>query len=234
MSIYVTPTEIALIDAFKQRKIEITLEPLLVGDAHIRNDTKTVYIFERKAKGDLLASIKDGRYHEQKSRLEKTGVPSKNIVYIIEQLSAPKTETERKIIWGAICNTEHRDKFTVFQTRSIDETVDYLAGMSASIIKFPDKAVLEKKEIDIHIKKHKITPDEWFSCSLALVPGVSLEMAQVITEKYPTFEALLEQIKKNGNECLANLTHGESKRRIGKLLSNRICSFIKSNGDRKI
>ena len=45
---------------------------------------------------------------------------------------------------------------------------------------------------------------------------------------------LLEQIKKNGNECLANLTHGESKRRIGKLLSNRICSFIKSNGDRKI
>ena len=88
MSIIITPGEKTLLEEFNNRKITIITENLLVGDAHIRNEKgELVYIFERKAKSDLEASIKDGRYHEQKNRLIETGLCRKQIVYVIEQLT---------------------------------------------------------------------------------------------------------------------------------------------------
>ena len=86
MSIIITPGETKLIEAFKDQNYNVIIENLLVGDIHIRKDDKTVYILERKAGSDLDASIKDGRYKEQKSRLFETGIPRKNIIYIIEKL----------------------------------------------------------------------------------------------------------------------------------------------------
>ena len=192
MSIVVTPGETVLIDAFQKANTEITIENLLVGDVHIRKGDQTMYIFERKAKGDLDASIKDGRYHEQKSRLLDTGVPRKNIVYIIEQLAKPCNAASHKRVWSAICNTQHRDGFTVFQTKNIAETVDYLVAMTASVNKF--EAIEDSNptdEVNIHIKKRQVTQEEWFKYSLALVPKCSLSIAKVITSKYPNMTALI-------------------------------------------
>lgn len=232
MSIIVTPGETALIKEFNDRNTEIVIENLLVGDVHIRKGSSTIYIFERKAKGDLDASIKDGRYHEQKARLIETGLDRKNIIYIIEQLSKPHGTPASKRIWSAICNSQHRDGFTVFQTRNIGETADYLIGMSASVNKFnKDEPCESTGDVNVNIKKYQVSSNDWFKYSLTLIPRVSINIASVITANYPTLSALISVIEGSGAciNCLADLKHGNSQRRVGKTLSQQICNTIIEN-----
>ena len=40
---------------------------------------------------------------------------------------------------------------------------------------------------------------------------------------------LIDAIEKDGEECLANLKHGASQRRIGKKLSTEICETVINN-----
>jgi ERCC4-type nuclease len=49
-------------------KITIIKQQLEIGDIHIEIDD-LIYVFERKTMNDLLSSVKDSRYKEQKSRL---------------------------------------------------------------------------------------------------------------------------------------------------------------------
>lgn len=230
MSIIVTPGETALLEAFSKAGIKVETENLLVGDAHIRKDNQTVYIFERKAKGDLDASIKDGRYREQKSRLLETGVPRKNIVFVIEQLSKPRGDAAHKRVWSAMCNSQHRDGFTVIQTKNTAETVDYLTAMSRSIEQFTTiEDSSTSTEVNVNIKKRQVTQEEWFKYTLTLIPKCSLSIAEIITSNYPTVSSLIEAIEENGEKCLADLKHGTSQRRIGPKLSIDICETIVNN-----
>ena len=231
MSIVVTPGETALLDAFATAGINVITENLLVGDAHIRKGDQTVYIFERKAKGDLDASIKDGRYREQKSRLIETGVPRKNIVYIIEQLTKPRGEPAHKRIWSAICNSQHRDGFTVFQTKNTAETVDYLVSMARSVEQFTgdDDSGNGNNEVNVNIKKRQVEQKDWFKYTLTLIPKCSLSIAEVITSEYSTVSALMDAIEEHGDQCLSNLKHGASQRRIGNKLSTEICETVVNN-----
>ena len=49
-------------------KITIIKQQLEIGDIHIQMDD-LIYVYERKTINDLLSSVKDSRYKEQKSRL---------------------------------------------------------------------------------------------------------------------------------------------------------------------
>jgi len=230
MSIVITPGEVALIEAFASAGVEVITENLLVGDAHIRKGDQTVYIFERKAKGDLDASIKDGRYREQKSRLLETGVPRKNIIYIIEQLTKPRGAAAHKRVWSAICNSQHRDGFGVFQTKNTADTVDYLVAMAHSIEQFDaikDSSV--SSEVNVNIKKRQVASKDWFKYTLTLIPKCSLGIAEVITNEYSTMTKLMTAIEESGETCLGNLKHGASQRRIGDKLSTEICETIINN-----
>lgn len=227
MSIIITPGEIALISACDSANVEYTTENLLVGDIHIRKGDEVIYILERKAKGDLDASIKDGRYREQKGRMIESGVPRKNIIYIIEQLSKPRGPGAEKRVWSAICNSLHRDGFGVFQTKNVAETITFLQGLTRSVEQFT--AIKDSKnhtEVNVNIKKRAVSENDWFKYSLTLIPKCSLSIAETIVESYPTFSSLIKEINESGNECLADLRHGATQRRVGKVLSERICSTL--------
>lgn len=230
MSIVITSTENLLIEAFKQHNINITVDNLLIGDVHIKHNDKVVYIIERKAKTDLDASIKDGRYKEQKSRLIESGISVKNIIYLIEQLKIPN-DLSKSRIWGAICNSQHRDGITVFQTKDINETVVYINTLAKSVEKFPPDELLNKENdsksnVNVNIKKKTVSEKDWFLHSLTLIPKCSLNIAKVIIETYPTFKTLITAIEENGDTCLADLRHGASQRRLGNKLSQEICNII--------
>lgn len=238
MSIIVTPGEKTVIEEFNNRGATIVIENLLVGDIHIRNESgDQVYIFERKAKSDLEASIKDGRYREQKNRLIETGLPRRQIIYIIEQLTKPRVGATHSQIWGAICHSIHRDGFGVFCTKSAAETVDYLIGMAAAVNKFPvycereasSEAVAEKALVNVNIKKKQVSPVEWFTYSLTLIPKVSMNIAQVIVGVYPTFNELSAAFAEQGADVLANLKYGASQRRLGNKLSLTICEYLRGS-----
>ncbi|KAL8895294.1 MAG: hypothetical protein Q9207_008227, partial [Kuettlingeria erythrocarpa] len=88
------------------------------------------YIIERKRLDDLISSIKDGRFREQKFRLRRSG--AKNVVYLIEEIGISQ-ETKNKY-WAAmqtaIASTQVIDGFTVKRTKGLDESIRYLARMT--------------------------------------------------------------------------------------------------------
>lgn len=233
MSIVITPGEKALIEEFNNRNVEIVIENLLVGDIHIRDEKgQQVYIFERKAKGDLEASIKDGRYKEQKNRLIETGLPRRQIIYLIEQLTKPRLGPAHTRIWSAMCHSIHRDGFSVFCTKNIAETADYLIGMAAAVGKFPvysdgaEDNNVKAAAVNVNIKKKQVSANEWYAYTLTLIPSVSMNIAQVIVREYPTLTALKDAFKEHGPGLLANLKHGASQRRIGDKLSAVVHEYI--------
>ena len=78
-------------DELAKRGIMCLTRPMAVGDmtwVAVSNDTGVKeevmldYIVERKRLDDLVSSIKDGRFREQKHRLASCGV--RNVVYLVE------------------------------------------------------------------------------------------------------------------------------------------------------
>jgi len=88
------------------------------------------WIVERKRLDDLIGSIKDGRFHEQKFRMKKSGV--KNVVYIIEEFAVPTetAQTYHDSVFSAIASTQVVNGFFVKRTRKLDDTIRYLARMT--------------------------------------------------------------------------------------------------------
>ena len=91
------------------------------------------WIVERKRLDDLVGSIKDGRFHEQKFRLRKSGV--RNVVYIIEDysLSSERILQFHEAIESAIATTQVVDGYTVKKTLTLDDTIRYLARMTVML-----------------------------------------------------------------------------------------------------
>lgn len=91
------------------------------------------WIVERKRLDDLIGSIKDGRFHEQKFRLKRSG--SKKVIYIIEEISMDPTTASRyeEAVQSAIASTQVVNGFFVKKTSKMDETIDYLARMTAML-----------------------------------------------------------------------------------------------------
>jgi crossover junction endonuclease MUS81 len=97
------------------------------------------WIVERKRLDDLVGSIRDGRFHEQKFRLRRSGV--KNVIYLIEEFnvtydsssaSAPKYQ---EMVASAIANTQVLNGYFVKKTRNLDDSIRYLARMTSLLRK---------------------------------------------------------------------------------------------------
>jgi len=116
---------------------------------------------------------------------------------------------------------------SVFMTCSISQTADFILGMINAMNKY-EPSTKNEHPINLHIKKHQIAIDEWFKYSLTLIPGVSDKRAALLTEYYPTFTLLSNEIKKNGPLCLSKLK-SENGKCIGAKLSEKICTIISKN-----
>ncbi|RKF57166.1 Crossover junction endonuclease MUS81 [Golovinomyces cichoracearum] len=100
------------------------------------------YIVERKRLDDLIASIKDKRFHEQKFRLGRSGV--KNVIYLIEEISM-STEIYQKMdeaVQSVIAGMQAVNGFFVKITQKIDETIEYLASLSKALTEKYAKSLL--------------------------------------------------------------------------------------------
>ncbi|KAK6079149.1 DNA repair protein [Seiridium cupressi] len=101
------------------------------------------WIVERKRLDDLIGSIKDGRFHEQKFRLKKSG--AKNVVYIIEEFNLDERNRSNYelSIQSAIATTQVVNGFFVKQTQKMDDTIRYLVRMTNKLKKqYEDKPLL--------------------------------------------------------------------------------------------
>lgn len=91
------------------------------------------WIVERKRLDDLVGSVKDGRFSEQKFRLRRSGV--KNVVYLVEDVTL-SSETATKyhdMMESAIASTQVVDGYFVKRTAKLDDTIRYIARMTAML-----------------------------------------------------------------------------------------------------
>lgn len=123
----------------KELGVPVLVETLSIGDAlwiaqHKETKKKVVLdcIAERKRIDDLVSSIKDGRFIEQKTRLKRTAL--ENIYYIVEEAPVDVQEMTDSI-QTAMSGTITDSKFHLARTKSADETVQFFVSMTEVIKK---------------------------------------------------------------------------------------------------
>jgi ERCC4-type nuclease len=196
------------LDIYKD-KIDITKAPLDLGDIHIKyNDI--LYIFERKTVKDLISSIHDGRYREQKARMLSI-YNTIQLSYIIEEddVISSKIYSNKSVIQGAYINTMFRDNIRVLFTKKISETATLLLSIAVKIIENPNKFIsvnareepcytdyikLKKKKID------NIDEDTCYIMQLSQIPHISNIIAKNIAKIYPTMSCLITSLIDNDNK----------------------------------
>ncbi|KAK3941505.1 ERCC4 domain-containing protein [Diplogelasinospora grovesii] len=102
------------------------------------------WIVERKRLDDLIESLKDGRYHEQKFRLRRSGI--QNVIYLIEEISIDPVRFGRheEGVQTAIAQMQVVNGYFVKRTQKMDDTIRYLASMTRLL-----KKIYENKPLNI-------------------------------------------------------------------------------------
>lgn len=214
------------LDKYKDN-INIQKKQLDLGDIHIKfNDF--IYIYERKTVKDLLSSIKDGRYKEQKTRLLSLNKSEFNINYIIENdsITSNKDFTNQKVLTSVYINSIYRDKINVFFTANVSDTVSFLLLLVSKMIDKPENFINNKDDdkdnnnddkdtnyIDVcKIKAKKnanIDKDTCYLLQLSQIPSISKEIAKKIKDVYPSLTVLiksLDDLKDDKNKQMGLLT----------------------------
>jgi ERCC4-type nuclease len=167
----------------EERGIEFESLPLLVGDFEIGD-----YIIERKSVQDLAASIKDGRYAEQKQRLAALP-PEKSVIFVIEG-SHSFDESKKKFglpngtIVSAVMMTSLRDSHFLFQTSNAQETSYFLTALAGRLEKVKEKKIEKEYEPNVVklCRRENVTLESCFRSQLCTIPLVSLKTADAIRE----------------------------------------------------
>lgn len=209
----------------------IKVVQLDVGDIRIsRNGGEVVAIMERKTIADLEASIKDGRWRDQKYRmLDNYGRAQ---VYYIVEGSVWRDGSEKA--HGAIINTMLRDDIKVVFTRDCGETARVLLGIVSRVAKMSsaqpggagaaDSAAA--MPVQAHGKKAYATREAFAVHVLSAIPGISAGKAAAILAAYD-------------GELLQVMTHAEAGdiaeiktggKRIGPKVAERVMEYLVGGG----
>ena len=157
-----------LIDLIKNTPtftIPYEIKNLQIGDIIISSNKypEKQLIIERKCMTDMIASIKDGRYKEQKLRLQAevaktmtTNITNTNthtnvrICYLIEGIITDlRLSNDKTLLYGSIVSSIFRDNIPLLRTNSLVETLDIITRiherMSKDITDFFTESKVESK-----------------------------------------------------------------------------------------
>lgn len=234
INLVIDSREASLISCIKRRDLDkytnhvtIDTKSLDIGDVTISSETKT-WTFERKTINDLLSSVKDGRYKEQKARLLSN---CESITYIIEgdDILSSKNGRNQDLLSSIYMYTMYRDNIHLVFTRSTEDTATFVLTMCAKLIDNPQKFHMTldattTSYIDcIKVKKmDNVTPDNCFLMQLSQIPTISKTIAKYIQDKYPTFRDFLKALDESDNKVklLCQID------KIGKEKANKILQFL--------
>jgi crossover junction endonuclease MUS81 len=212
------------LDIYKDNII-IHNKQLDIGDIQIILDNN-LFIFERKTINDLLASINDGRYREQKARLKSSN--ARSITYIIEgdNITSSKNKNQKKLT-SVYYNSIYRDGINVLFMKDVHDTATFLLLLSTKMIDKPENYLgnIEEKEY-INVckikteKKMNIDKDNCYLLQLCQIPSISKELAKKIKDIYPSLMILMTSLKDNGETILTKIDG------IGKTKAKTIYDYL--------
>jgi crossover junction endonuclease MUS81 len=127
------------------KDITIKSKNLDLGDIIIKDkDNNDILIIERKTISDLICSIKDGRYKEQKERLLHSIKNNVRKIMLIEGNNMNNFTLSTKTFNSVIINTLLRDNIHIHITKSIEDTIEFIENIILNIPKYYEDL---KKEI---------------------------------------------------------------------------------------
>jgi len=192
--------------------VQVEVRSLELGDIKLvlsKQDTVLrELVFERKTLPDMISSMHDGRYREQKARL-LANVPSHDTCYVVEgDTLCDSLQRVDKAVSSAYCNMVFRDDIHLFFTRNVSGTAMFLLSLCAKMLDKPatythSPAVAGEtnhKEYTSCLKlkskkNHNITPDNCFILQLAQVPSVSNVIAKNIAAVFPNAKSLVDAMR---------------------------------------
>lgn len=233
----------AKVKQYFENKPYVTLQNLDIGDFIFKYNNEIVCLIERKTISDLLASIKDGRYKEQKIRLQNCEIESHKIIYLIEGIKLSLWDLSDKVVLSCITSTMIRDNFKVFRTTNITETIHFLDRIYTRLIDNPKRLLSTSDDKIVHVnyantlklrKKDNLTPQVCSILQLAQIPSISQNMADVILNKYGSIFNLcqaynnIEDIKdkeKMVSDIKYDIANGK-QRKVGLVASSRLYQYL--------
>ncbi len=200
----------------------IFYQNLQVGDIQIikkrhGENPLNILILERKTFSDLRSSLSDGRFSEQKRRINSTDFVNKG--YIFEGILSKEDKQFQNIIRQIIIRIQFKDKMCIFLTGSTQDTISLIKEMVRKLEKdkklYDNSFLKEQNYVEtLHVcKKNNVTPKTCFIMQICQIPGISKKTAQNIANVYDNWLSLIEALKdkKQFLESLKNAKIGPKK-----------------------
>jgi ERCC4-type nuclease len=229
------------------------LEALDVGDVqYIDSDSdRVVCLIERKTLSDYASSITDKRSKNQSMRIQqmRRDNPDMIVIYLIEGGTIPKdymfrNGITRDRLYSSFVNRVVRDRFTLYRTHDINDTAlivtklyDKLTEQLTAVADGGGGDEGERVEY-LHTiklsKKDNMTPLNCYTCQLAQIPGVSIDMADQVAKVYPSMFLLFHAYEKQPttkqkerllSEIMLPIVN-EKSRRLGPVVAKRIYQYL--------
>lgn len=213
-------------------------EQLNVGDYIFEND-ESIVIIERKELSDARKSIQDGRWTDQKKRMNdvRSEEKLKRVCCIIliegknglgldpwEQYESTSVVSD-KMLNHAIINSLVLDSVCILMCQTRKDLIETLEHISN--ITLDSKGSKRSKTTLGNTPKQKIYMDI-FKNQLMLIHGVSGDGADAICKEYKGLYDLFVDIQTHGEKYVvkkvADLVKMESQRKIGQAVATRIVS----------
>ncbi|NDE16380.1 hypothetical protein EBZ80_15755 [bacterium] len=202
-------------------------ESLVLGDARLCRD-ETEILIERKTWSDLLASIRDGRFREQRARLlawRAEDPTTRKVMYVLEG-SAPDDDACRSaahrltLVYG----------FAVWRTVSAAETAAHLLWMKDHHATLLKRSEPEADRVDdlqkamVPRKRDIQTPKNFLLALLASIHGVSRSSATILAGEHASIAAFLDGWRERGEAAMAALDApaGGRKKKIGTAMASSV------------
>ena len=212
MKLYIDSREHQLISLFSETDIHIEQKQLDIGDILITDDNDQVYcIIERKTIKDMLASVKDGRYKEQKLRL-LSNFNKKHILYLIEDFYSFEG-LNNKSIESTIIHSLFRDELKYIFSRNLKDTFYIIQCIYARILAHPEyfrvnttepgSVVVGEKgsngggyfSLNSIKKSNSDCPESINKALYCQIPGVSSQSAGALYNHYGSFAKMIMTLK---------------------------------------
>ena len=234
-----------IIAILQNKGYNFELENLDLGDFQFLDLTskEPIIIIERKTYSDLNASIKDGRYKEQKERLLYSVKKSVRKIILLEGSESDKFCISKKILDGVIINTLMRDNIHIYETKNKEATVEFLENIMLQLPKYYEdiqKEIVQGEEKVFMnefncktVKKENLTPETCFRNMFNQIPGVSNSIAGVLCDKYKNMENFIFKLKEESDgrkmeiiNLISNEKYGSNMRRVGEKIAEKIYIYI--------
>jgi len=176
-------------------------------------------IIERKCMTDMIASIKDGRYKEQKIRLQAEIVNNSNTLfcYLLEGITNDlRLPNDKIVLYGSIISSMFRDKIPLIRTLSLLETLDMIIRLYERMNKNINDFFSLKKVINSnHTPEHNIQNNSNVNIisnsnlsiidnsNVSIIPNSNISIVannNLDTNNVDTNNLYLQSIKKNKKE----------------------------------